>query len=698
MAFFDSRYGKGGEKKSRSEKVPSDVIEKIESATRGEYIYRTALEQAWFINHINYMGYQWHMVDADTGSIEEIDTQVNYRANKLMAAVTHSVAKVTANPPDWDVDTHQTGQAMNSARSVAEKYLEYVWDREDMPLKSKELITNVRVYGTGILSVRWDPNSGERIEPGDFFEEGVNGMSNDIDDLLEVFDGDEKLAREFLEGKLKLKTGDVRIKVLSPFDFYVDEAGNDIQSCRWAMSVQVRGVDQVKERWGAAAKHLTPEVLGTSSGPSYKYRLRQLVSPNVISGGVAQTQIEEACLVKEYWERPGPDTPEGRYIVYANGIVLHSGENPYAGTEAELPFVRIRDMIIPDRFFGQAALEHAIPAQRDYNKGRSDLIMHSFDMAAPKWMAPRGCVTKHSAINRSSSEVLEYVPISGATGQPLKPEKIEGSRGSPLVNDRIQLAEAEIQEIMGVHDVSQGNVPQGVSSGVAIQLLQEGDDTRLGSLMEEMNASFSTLGMMVLDLSKNFIIEQRTFRAIAGDNSIGEVMSFTGTDLNWRNVRVRMGALLSRQRAAKQQMFMELLQYGGSIGLFDPPEMRNSLMAGLGLSSNFTDPSEVHQKRALYENELLQAGRIDQVFITDYQDDQIHLQTLEQRMNEPSFEQLPPEIQQAFHAHRMAHQQQVAMMMQQQLEMQAQVASIESLSNHGPGEGGEKPPPGSGEG
>jgi hypothetical protein len=650
------------------------VVAEIESLVGSYKGERSRLELGWLINQLWYMGFQWTALDNITGDTTEIANEVRYRANKIQSSIHHSVSKLTKAPPDWDVDTDEGGQSVRAARRVAERYLEYVWEREGMQLKTKDLGFQIRIFGTSFLYTYWDPNKGDRLDPKDYISQTPDGKIVGLKDVLDAFGGKKRDAAAFIKGKKRLHMGDIAVEVLSPFDVYIDPTAEDVRSCQWVMVSKVRHINDIKRRFGKAAKDVRPDDFQAGS-QVLKHRLRQYVDPNVGLGGVSRMKLKDAVMLNEWWERPSPEHPNGRYVIYANGQILYYGKNPYVGTEAEIPIVRFRDVYIPGRFHGMAAVTQAIPAQMDYNKARSDQIMARHDHAAPMWLVPNGADVKQ--IDRRSNRVMRYNAISHGTGAPLKPERMQPAALSQNQALSFELADREIQDVFGVHDVSKGSVPSGVKSGVAIQLLQETDDTRLGSILQEMHEGYATLGRMVLDLSKRYVVEERTFSDVSG-RAKGDVIRYHSTDLNWRNVRVRIGSLAQRQRASEQQAAIEFLQYGG-IELLESVDQKRMLMKAIGLNVDMHDPDAVHERRALWENTQLEQGIMAEV--TDYQNHETHLAILEERMNELSFEELPEGIQELYHQHRQEHLS--AMDAKQLRELQVQQALAAEMGSMG---------------
>lgn len=614
------------------------VIAKIERITNHDSYFRTALEQSWFINHINYLGYQWTIVDPDTGALQELPNEVRFRANILQSRVAARVAKVTSLPPDWDVDSDTDSTSVQQARRVAEKFLEYVWDKENMQIKTRELGFYISIYGTGLVGITWDSAYGKKLDPDEVL--GSVDMEQDIPELVDAFGGDTKTMIEWLEGKKEIRSGDLKVQILNPFDVHVDPAAHDEESANWILIKRLMHVSDVKDVYD---KDVTPEALGDGSGPNYKYRLWQLASPNVVGGSTSSMSLEDSVEVKEFWERPSSKHPRGRLFIYASGTVLRDGDNPFHGLTAEIPIARARDLPRLAGFWGVSTTESAIPLQRNYNKARSDVIQAEHDQASPKIFVPRGCGIKQGAMDRSSNELVDYTALAIGSGQPLRPWRMEGASVSSLHTVSIETSNAEMDEVYGLSDISKGEAPKGVSAGVALDILLKESDIRLGGITSEMNAAYARIGKMVLDVAKRFMEDGTTFTEIAGENATPEVMSFMKEDLSAKNVRVRMGSLVERRRMRRQQTGIELLQYGGA-EMFQAPEAKKALFTAAGFGDALPSPEDAYKKRARKIVAQIKEGIEPEIH--PWHNHNVVIETLAEWMNEPEFDEEPAMVQQ----------------------------------------------------
>lgn len=617
---------------------------------------RDEYEQSWLLNYLFFLGFHW--VDAAAGTVRNFNNDVRFRANKIRVGVTHSVAKAMSQQPDWDVENESSDSESLASASTAEKFLEYIWRAEGLHPKTKEWATSTRIYGTAHAYVTWNPTKGDAIDPKSVFYPNQDGSKMDFDALYESFGGDEKAALSFLNGENVLRKGTISIEIVDPMDFYHDTAGTDVDTCRWIAVSRLKSKEDVANRFKIDKDKLISPSAGDTFFSQYKQLKMQFVSPNSIPAAGAM-DCDDLVNVCEYWERPSREYPLGRLVVFGGGVVFVDSDNPFAGKDCELPVIRMRDIIIPNRYNGAAAVEDAIAPQRDYNKARSDMIKERLNNAISKWLVPNGSQIADGALNRNTDEVITFSPVSLATGQPLVPTRIAPGPGSPLHSESMNLAQLELDEVFGLGEVSRGQNATGVYSGVQLGMQMDENDTRIGSFKDEIYYAVGRLGKFILEVCSLFINEPRSFTEIMGDNSLGEVLTFIGDDLVCKRVEVRVGSMDARRRAAKQQAAMEILQYGKDF--FKTQDQQASILSATGFITGGYDPTETHRKRARFENEMLKQGNVDKAYVTPYQDHLVHLHEIYEFMNSLDFDNLDPMIQQACMDHAMMHEQMRAM-------------------------------------
>lgn len=622
-----------------SRRETEDIVAQIEALRSADSGNRSVYEQAWYENFANFLGFQWLTIDGDTDDLtfSDLEEDVRFRSNIIQPNIAHRVAKLTKGTPDWDVDSEIDSVKVQESRNIAEKYLEYIWDEEDLQSKSKELLAGSSICGTSFFFPYWNPNAGTKLDPDEFIS-----SQEEIPGLIEnVFDGDIERTKRFLRGEGAVYSGAVSVRPLLPFCVHCNTHAASEEDLQWVIIQNVWNVNEIEKRFG---KRVDPEDLSDRSGAGYLFRIRSLVSPNVHTGATDPTELKNSAMLYEYYERSSVKHPRGRFVVYANGETLYDGDNPHAHTSAEIPIVRYRDVVVPGRFFGQAAMEQIIPHQRHINKTFSDIIRNQHDHASIKWLAARGMGLKPGALDRSSREVLEFNLIQTGSGQMMVPQRIQPGVVPNWIFKILELSYDHASEIMGTHEVSKGSAPAGVESGVAIQLLQAADDTQIGSILQEVYSGHARLGRMILDiLISHSNGDMVVFREIMTDGGHGEQIEFDPNKLNPRSVRVRIGSIQTGSRIGQKQLMMEAIQYG-LINPADPVEKKLALNV-LGFSSSVKDPNEVHRRRARSNVAKCEMGINPQIY--PWTNILIEKEVIEQRMSELDFETLPQNVKQA---------------------------------------------------
>lgn len=186
---------------------------------------------------------------------------------------------------------------------------------------------------------------------------------------------------------------------------------------------------------------------------------------------------------------------------------------------------------------------------------------------------------------------------------------------------------SEFITISGVSEIMRNSqAPSSVSSGVALQLLIEQDDTRLSMSAEFIREAVRTLAKMILRLYKQFC-EQTRLLSAAGENGELEIYYWRSNDITSDDVAFTTENELNQTPANRRNFVFDLLKTGlladenGKIS----NHMRHKIleMLGLGIWENAKDLESLHIKKAKKENfELTKA----EVSASEIDDHELHIQ------------------------------------------------------------------------
>jgi hypothetical protein len=233
-----------------------------------------------------------------------------------------------------------------------------------------------------------------------------------------------------------------------------------------------------------------------------------------------------------------------------------------------------------------------------------------------------------------------------------------------------------MKTITGAIDILKGDRPDGVTAASALEMLYEVGMGKLFPILDrwkffvegDQKKQLRCICKFYKEPRPDFIRLLKSKNKELSDNSINK---FIGSDLYDNcNVVVEAGSNVTKLQAAKKQELREAAQ-SGVLNLADPRNRRKYL-EDMGIQGYDSDIGP-DQKRQEWENSILddiQNNPNNKPVVLDWDIHAIHIQVLEQRMKEPSWMELPFEVQQAYMQHRMEHEQKQQMQMQQQM-MQA---------------------------
>ena len=215
--------------------------------------------------------------------------------------------------------------------------------------------------------------------------------------------------------------------------------------------------------------------------------------------------------------------------------------------------------------------------------------------------------------------------------------------------------------------MSKGQVPPGITAGIAINLLQESDDTAMGEISTNYEEALERLGNMMLSITKQFYLENRTLE-ITGQNGYSEEFEFKaekkdaegkvieeGTIKSKARVLVEAGSAFPKSQAGKQAFLVDLYKMGALGPKGDGKTNRRFLkMLEMGSLENLYEDESADRMQADIENKGMIAGQTFQALA--YEDHEVHLRSHETFMKNKQYFAADPQIKNNFLEHRKMHQ------------------------------------------
>lgn len=479
--------------------------------------------------------------------------------NKIKPAILTLLAKLCKNRAQLEVKPDTNDVARIEVAKAGLKFLNYQWQDDGMDAKSRRLKFHMLVDGMPSLKVYVDRSQGKEIAV------------------------DEGLAKEIGVENIPTKTGKIVTKVIDQQSIYYDPLAESPEDIRWVIERRPVDVDEIEEEF---RKKVEPEG---------NIAMRNLYKPDF--QGQKPRYYKNHAMVYDYWELPCRKYPNGRRIVVANGIELLNSEDP-----GEFPYIFFPAIPIPGSAIATGLVTDMTTPQKSYNIKRTAEARILEEMGNPIWLKPEGSVDDEDLINEIGG-IITYTPF----GQ-MKPERVQGATVDNGWQNAMERDEADIEDISGAHEISQGAVPRGNNTLGGLQLQVEQDETRLAILVQSYEDGIKKWGEKVLRLvQKHFPEEQQL--SIVGENGEIEAFAFAGADLTGGEVvDVVPGSSMPTLKVVQDQKIMNMW----AAGMFNDPDTgrpdvrRVVRMLGESIATQYFDDTEQDENKALMENRTWQ--------------------------------------------------------------------------------------------
>lgn len=484
------------------------------------------------------------------------------------------------------------------------------------------------LHGEAYAKVIWDPYAGTglpAIGPDDL------GLSpEDFRRKFKLPAGENKIRN--------IRTGDLSVVQVPVFRLFWGPSGVPFEEAEWILELNERSVGHVMLRYGLKAEEAKlgrdQRVKITRPGESTPY------------GSQDEEQDPDIVTMKELWVRPNPALPgleKGRHIVLANQKVVLNKANPYQ--HGELPYAQFPLLPVPSANRAETFTSALLPVQADLNRAVSQFCENRELMANPRWVIPRSALSDDDELVARPGGIFTY---DGA----VPPQLQQGAAMPNAVVAMIEWTRKQMQEIIGLRDVSTGKNPPGVRSGRGIAMLKEADDERMATINERRVEFWKRIGWLMLKTLEQYVREDRLIR-IAGDESRYRIITFSGALLKGRkglgasqyDIRVDTTGR-PRSRSARMEDIDRAMQHG----FLDPKDPKDkSYVMGIledGDTTMRMDPKArarelQHERNAL----MAQGGFIEPAM---YEDLDTMVGVLNEYRNRSFFRHLEPEVQKLF--------------------------------------------------
>ena len=570
-----------------------------------------------------------------------------------------------------------------AAAKIATMILEGNWVKLKEQYNYETAAANLLTYGTVFKKSYWDTSSQSTVKVPRMIQQPITDpLTSAIMGMQEVIATDPATGDELFD---ELPLGDLATTILEPYRFTLDPLAMHLHEARWVLEYSIQSLDWIKETYSKDPE-TSPGYTGradevkeeTDLNGSLRrwYQLRTTSGTRdgslVGSSGVASSDsmIENAAVVKEYYERPSFKFPKGRLVVVAGNICLYAGDSPYEGDEAGdwHPYSECRWEIVPGRFWGKSPLDDAVEIQKQINSIDSAIILTRKTMAMPQKLIPMGSGISPGTFSGRPGQEVYYRPDGGAAPTTVPAAGVHES----VFKEREQRL-SDMKDISGAIDILRGDRPPGVNAASALNMLYEVGTGKIYPVLDRWKMFIEEDQKKQLKLVATKYKEPRPqfikmLKSLNTELSDLEINQFLGTDLHDNyNVRIEANSNIPKLESARDARKMELAQMG--VLQLDNPLNRSQFLQDMGIDGYDTDVGP-DQKRAQWENDMLDnlpqaPGQHPIVLAID--NHELHIMEHSNRMKAPAFISMDSSVQQAYMQHIQQHEQFQAMALQAQM-------------------------------
>lgn len=323
--------------------------------------------------------------------------------------------------------------------------------------------------------------------------------------------------------------------------------------------------------------------------------------------GSTQSQLrDKLCVIREYWEMKSKFFPNGRLIVCVGGQVAYDGDwpqgvFPYAPLFGEpapyMPYGRppINDMLSPQDVLNR---EYTAVAREMWASGTGKFV---------SWAIPG----VPDQISKNDDEVIQVPLRSMLMNRPIHDvfQRLPAAVVSPDRWNLIQHAQSTLFDIGSYHEVSRGQIPPGLDSGVAIQYLLEQESAQLKDAVEALRRSLILWGRQQLAIAKwGYGEDMSRWIPVDRPDMDYSIEGVRGVDLpDPETLNIDIEYFRPHSEAAVRSEVKDLL----AMGTIDPRTALKVLDLGGGFENAFQSETR-HYAKASQENLSIQTGRVIQ--------------------------------------------------------------------------------------
>lgn len=598
--------------------------------------YKTATKQILYADgrqHIDYSNKEKAWLDAPAGegrilcTMNEIRPILRSRSNRMIS-------------PElaWRAIPRSNDHEERDRCTVGTNFLTHRWTKIKMRQKVRAALWLAYNSAGSWLKSFWNPNIGPltkasiiipHLNPEARFQRDGENVVEVAPPLTEYFVDARGQPLHDEQGNpidspdaFKYRPGDTDTAVRSIFNIRVnpDAYGMDTsEGFRWLIDAELVPISLVKERYGERARRVQ-NVQGTNTSRNYQRIIRSL-GPSIAKGTAGELMAgrggksipeKDQTLLTEYWEAPSDPFPRGRLIVIAGAELLFPLDASEEGLpQGFVPYVGIYDERHPFSAYSRGVTTDLLAPQNVVNKQWGAILEDMFRQGIGQWIM-WGIPGLSSQITNLDGAHIEIPTQTAYANRPIG-DIIQRMPPGHVPPDRwrmIEKAQATMYNIGAFHEIQRGQVPPGVDSGIAVQLLQESENGQLNDPVENLKASVIEWGTQQIRVGRwGYGQNEERWIPVKRPDLGYLIESVTGSDLpDPDEIDIDLEGFRPTSTAAMRAEIKEAM----TEGWMDPRLGMQMMDLGRGVEGAFESQTR-HYAKARQENLSIEKGEYQQI-------------------------------------------------------------------------------------
>lgn len=480
--------------------------------------YKAATHNILYANHRQHIG--WKQSRRSWEDLPIADGEVRVTMNYIAVILRARLQRLVSSEVNWrGIPTDNSYDAHDKVK-VAVNFLKGRYHAEEMEAKLRQGLMQAFCTGVCALKSFWNPAIGPLTPATVMVPQPVLGPDGQptVDpmsgqpavQMVEAYADMNGQPVSDPEQAFYYRPGDSDTALRTVFNLRLNPEATgwtEAEGLRWLIDEEIVPLALARERFMKIAAQIRP--LDTpASALTYERIARGSAVPRAstvfstspyLSASQSQMDASKLTAIREYWEMRSPFFPRGRTIVVVGGAVAYDGPWPQ-GIFPYSPLFGEPAMLSP---YGRAPVTEMRSPQDVINREWTAIGREMEASGGGQWVAwaipgvPDQAPRENNAIIQiPARSLLASRPISDVI-QRVQPASVSADRWR-----LIEQAKAAIFDIGAYHEVSRGQIPPGLDSGVAIQYLLEQESAQLKDAVDAMKRALILWGRHQLAIAR----------------------------------------------------------------------------------------------------------------------------------------------------------------------------------------------------